>query len=187
MRLFKILNGLKSCHGGNHSWTIGEWFEVAGDLIACENGIHLCREQDLLHWLEKDIYDAEYDGEYMESEDKIVVRKARITKHYDNWNDRTARLFACWCARQVLHLNDDPRLIATIETAEKFADGLATDEQLNSASAAARAAAWDAARAAAWDAAKDAASVAARDAAWAAARGAQTKKLIDILDNGWQD
>ena len=96
--------------------------------------------------------------------------------------DRTMRLFAVWCARQALALvdNRDPRSVAACDTAERFANGLATDKELASAwvaaNAAASAAAWDAAsdaasdaaRAAAWDAASDAAWDAASDAAWAA-------------------
>src|SRR5574343_180747 len=163
MRLFKILNGLESCHGGDHTWKLGEWVEVAGEIEPCRNGIHLCRDKDLIHWLHNDIYVAEYDGELIKSDDKVVVRKARITKHLSNYNERTARLFACWCARQVVHLNDDPRVINCIEMAERYANGGASTMELTAARAAAR----DAARDAAWD--------------------AQTIKLIGILDNGWGD
>ena len=70
--------------------------------------------------------------------------------------DRTMRLFAVWCARQALALvdNRDPRSVAACDTAERFANGLATDKELASAwvaaNAAASAAAWDAASDAAW-------------------------------------
>jgi hypothetical protein len=59
------------------------------------------------------------------------------------------RFFAVWCARQVQHLLTDPRSIASIDVAERFALGSATDSDLSVA----QAAAWDAMRAAAWDAA----------------------------------
>jgi len=88
------------------------------------------------------------------------------------------RLAICACARTALKYvpagEDRPRL--TIECAERYARGMATDEELAAAGAAAwaaeRAAAWAAARAAAWDAARDAAWDAARAAAWAAERAA---------------
>ena len=67
---------------------------------------------------------------------------------------------------------DDPRSIAAIDIAEKYAHGNATGFELAAARAAARAAAWTAA----WAAASDAAS----DAAWAAARAAQSKRLLEI-------
>ena len=87
--------------------------------------------------------------------------------------DRELRLYAVWCARQVQHLMKDPRSLAALDVAEKFANGEATEQDL----AAARDAAGDAARAAARDAARDAAGDAARaaardvagDAAWDAA------------------
>ena len=97
---------------------------------------------------------------------------------------RTLRLFAVWCSRQALALiaDPDPRSVAAIDTAERFAVGEATVDEL-AAAWDASADAWDAARGAAWvaaRAARDAASGAARDAArdaanaaaWAAARAA---------------
>jgi hypothetical protein len=74
---------------------------------------------------------------------------------------REMRLYAVDCARMAQHLMTDPRSLDALNVAERHADGLATDEEL----AAARAAASDAA----WAAASDAALAAARDSAWAAA------------------
>ena len=47
------------------------------------------------------------------------------------------RLFAVWCARQVEHLNPDPRVKAAIDTAERYAHGDATDSELTLTRAAA--------------------------------------------------
>ena len=86
--------------------------------------------------------------------------------------DREIRLFAVECARQVQHLLTDPRSLAVLEVAERFANGQATSRELGEAwdtAGAAADAAWAEARAAA-----DAALAAARasDAAGAAARAA---------------
>jgi hypothetical protein len=78
--------------------------------------------------------------------------------------DKEWRLFAVCCARQVQHLMKDSRSLNALDVAERFANGLATEDELK--------AAWDAAGDAAWDAAGDAARAAAGDAAWAAARAA---------------
>jgi hypothetical protein len=89
--------------------------------------------------------------------------------------DREWRLFAVWCARQVQHLTTDPRSIAALDVAERFANGQATADELATARDAAWDAAWEtagaagAALAAAGKAAGDAIWGAARDAAWAAA------------------
>lgn len=97
---------------------------------------------------------------------------------------REIRLYAIWCARQVQHLMTDTRSVAALDVIERFANGKATEKELDAARDAARDAAldaWDAAWGAAWaawaarDAALDA-RAAARDAAWgawAAARAAR--------------
>ena len=100
------------------------------------------------------------------------------------------RLYAVWCARRVQHLMTDPRSVAALDVAERYAHGNATDEELAAAGAAAWAAwaaAWDAARAAAWAAAGAAAwaaAWAAGDAAWAAgaaARASQTTEFLRVV------
>jgi hypothetical protein len=103
-------------------------------------------------------------------------------------HDRTWRLFAVWCCRQVQSHMPDPRSLAALDVAEQHGKEEATDEELDAAGdaawaaakaatgtgagAAAGAAAWAAARAAAGDAAWTAAIAAAGAAAWAAARDA---------------
>jgi len=102
-------------------------------------------------------------------------------------SDKTLRLFAVACAREVQHLMTDQRSIAALDVAERYAHGDATKEELRTARAAAReAAAWEAAgaadaareaegaaRAAAWEAwvAAREAGEAGREAAWAAGAG----------------
>ena len=202
-RLFKVLGADgKPFHGGKGFWNLpangepGEWMPpIQGELVPCKNGYHLCREQDLLRWLGPTIWAAEYRGERIDDDEKVVVREARLIRQYTPWNERTARLFACDCAERIVHFcGDDDRPRNAIEVARRYANGKATDEEL----AAARAAAWAAAGAAAWAAAWDAAWAAARaaardaarDAAWAAAWAAawdaervwQTARLMEYLD-----
>jgi hypothetical protein len=102
-------------------------------------------------------------------------------------HDREIRLYAVWCARQVQHLMTDPRSLAALDVAERYAHGEATNAELDAAEAAAwdaaedkacaaAAAPWaaaeDAACAAPWAAAEDAACAAAAAAPWAAAEDA---------------
>ena len=94
------------------------------------------------------------------------------------------RKFAVWCARRVQHLMTDQRSINALDVVWRHSDGLATDEELAAARAAARAAAWAAAGAAA----RAAAWAAAGAAAWAAAWAAQSAKLKQVIDAGkWID
>jgi len=127
-------------------------------------------------------------------------------------DDRTLRKFAVWSARQVHHLMTDPRSTHALDVAERYAEGLATDEELAAARDAAVDAAWVAerspsladaraatlavTRAAAWAAgcaAQYAALYAAReaslyawDAAWAAARVAQAAWLRANATPNWE-
>ena len=80
-------------------------------------------------------------------------------------HDKEWRLFAVWCARKVQHLMTDPRSVAALDVAERFANGTATQEEL----------------AAAWAAARDAAMAAAWAAAMAAARKEQETEFRRIL------
>jgi hypothetical protein len=83
-------------------------------------------------------------------------------------HEREMRLFAVWCARQVQHLVTDPRSVAALDVAERYAAGLATREELE----AAWAAAWEAASSPTGAVASEAAGEAARSAAWAAGEAA---------------
>ena len=181
MKYYKVLRDGKSCNGGiyewslptknaNGTWTPGEWTKpIEGELVACENGYHLADETQLVRWLDKDIYEAEGEEMLLAPDDgtKWVCRRARLLRKVETWDNRTARLFAVWCARETLKLvdNPDPRSVNACDVAERYANGEATDEELAAASAAAGDAAWDA----------------ARDAARAAAWDAQSKKLIEML------
>jgi hypothetical protein len=50
-----------------------------------------------------------------------------------NGYEREIRLYAVWCARQVQHLMTDPRSIAALDVAERFARGEATKAKLEAA------------------------------------------------------
>jgi hypothetical protein len=61
--------------------------------------------------------------------------------------EREIQLYAVWCTRQVEHLMTDPRSIAVINVAERFANRMATQEELTLAGVAAKAAVSEVARA----------------------------------------
>jgi hypothetical protein len=193
MTLYKVLGtDRKPHHGGAGQWPKpGQWITASGPLKLCKKGtLHLCRRQDLVHWLGPEIWVAEARGEIIEGDDKVGCLEARLVRKLP-WDDLVARLFACDCAEIAMecHGNGYERSWNAIHVARSFALGLATKEEM----AAARAAAWDAARAAAvdaawyaardaaWHAARDAARDAAVDAAWYAERDFQTELLMQYL------
>jgi hypothetical protein len=170
-KFYKVLgrDGLV-CHGGTGVWRKNRWRGVRGPLVPCENGLHLCRAEHLVLWLGPTIWRAEYDGEMVDLDDKVVVRRARVTERIDAWNERTARLFAADCAERVLSLFEsvypgDDRPRAAIQAARDFAEARA----IETATAANAAWAAEAARAAVWAAEARAIETAtAANAAWAA-------------------
>jgi hypothetical protein len=148
--------------------------KIAGKLELCNKGYHLTDADHLLTWCQgNQLFEAETKEKILVGDDKVACRQVRLLRQVETWNDKNLRLFACWCIRQIWHLLTDERSRNAVVVAEKYANGLATQEELAAARDvvrdAVRAAAWDAARAAAWDAAWDAARDAARDAAWNAA------------------
>ena len=167
-RYFKVLNEDLSCYsGGTGKWTLGLERSVSGPLVPCENGIHACKDEQILNWLGPAIFEFEPIGdESIDHGDKVVFRAGRITKRL-RWDDRVARLFACDCADTAIALTVSPdlRSIDAVAVARRFADGKATRKELS----AARDASWDAAGIASWDAAGVAARAASWDASWDAA------------------
>ena len=79
-----------------------------------------------------------------------------VSNHRVPLDDRAARLFACWCAEQVVHLDPDPRVKNAIRVARRFANGRATQRELEAASEA---------------------------ASWAASEAAQCDKLRSMMSN----
>jgi len=113
----------------------------------------------------------------------VVLREDCISR-------RTLRLFACWCARQALSqvAEPDPRSVAAIAVAERYANGEASAAELATAESAAWKAWHAAAKAAEAEAvvaeAAAAAAVTARKAALGAsdaARADQVQRLIEML------
>ena len=212
MTLYKWLgHDGKPCNGGQGAWHLpngkpGEWMPKV-DVDPCVSGYHLCEEAHLIEWIGPTLWVAEGRGKKVDHGDKVVFEQARLIKQL-TWDNRIARLFACDCAERVLEIYEKqaPGNLAprnAIKVARMFANGEATQDELDAAWATAWAArdaedaAWaaraarDAARAAAWaaraarDAARAAAGVAARVAARAAARVA-ARAAARVAEQKWQ-
>jgi len=135
----------------------GKTYRVKGPLVMCEKGLHgsRCLIDALQYAPGPWICLVEIWGDVEEQSDKLVGRNRKVLKMIDG--TRLLHEFACDVAEMALKRAkvEDKRCWAAIETKRKWLDGKVTDEELDAAMAAARAAAWDAARAAAWDAAWD--------------------------------
>jgi hypothetical protein len=132
-----------------------------------------------------------YAGENWSGTILNVLRDPRVPAEDKIWlatrrnmlSDKTARLFAVWCAREAIKVSGwgDPRSLKAIEVAEAFAHGKAAKTELAAAYAAA-AAADAAAYAAAYAAAAAAYAAAAAAAAYAAAAAAAADAAAAAAD-----
>ena len=182
MKYYKFLRENGRSPYADYQWPLptesepGDWVEVEGKLVLCENGIHACRAGDLINWLGHSLYELEYAEEPEGSDNKVFGRKARLIRRVGAWNERTARLYAADCAEHVAHLWQSSEGVTwkpadTIAVVRQCANGNATSEEL----AAAGDAAW-----AVVDAA-GAARAAARAAAGAAETEWQLARLLEVL------
>lgn len=149
---FKFLT--KDNHGSlsGFKWPVpvggfpGEWVGVDGELVMCNNGIHVCEWKDVLAWLDARMYLVETEGGYVRGGDKLAFRRARLVHRVESWNDRTARLFAADCAERaagfwVPDYGLDWNPADAIDVARRFANGDANDQELRDAWSSAREAA----------------------------------------------
>lgn len=132
----------------------GKWLPKVEDLEKCARGYHACKADQLCDWLNERMFEVEYRGKVEDYGDKVNGAEMRFVREMPGWNEKNQRLAACDIAESVLHIFEkkhpkDKRPRECIETARRYANGKATQEEL----AAARDAARGAARGAAWDAA----------------------------------
>lgn len=73
------------------------WVEVEGRLATCERGVHVCRPEDLVHWIHDELWEVEFDGETQSGVDSLVTRRARLVQRVDAWSEGGSRRFVVAC------------------------------------------------------------------------------------------
>jgi hypothetical protein len=120
-RLYKTLQDGKSCHGGDHQWSLpnaegpGEWQEVVGDLVRCENGFHLTTHPKYRWGGTNEIYEVEVDISA-----GILVPNARSNSRRDygdydsdEWVARRVRLARRIIGDELIDLLRTVKLLST--------------------------------------------------------------------------
>jgi hypothetical protein len=121
------------------TWTPGDWMpRVEGELSLYGDGYKVGTLDQIINWLGPRIFEVEVGHEIIHDKKKSIVRTCRLLCEFTNWNEKSARLFACDCAERVLHIfehvfpsEDAPR--RAIETARRYVNGKATLEELKAA------------------------------------------------------
>ena len=125
-RYWKFLNAdLTPCHGGSGAWVVGQWREVSGNVVPCQNAIHACRPRDLTSWLGPALHPIELSEDVQVHDSKVYARAGVIGPRVEpGLNDQTWRLFAADCAARVKHIAKDKRSTAAIVLARAYAFGM---------------------------------------------------------------
>jgi hypothetical protein len=137
MQYYKVLDkDRKPFHGGKGIWPEpGQWLRVEGVLAPCENGIHICRPDNLLSWIGPEIWTVEYRGEHISRSDKVVVREARLTQKITAWTEKMQLRFLCACAYHCLpvleaHCSYEYRLRRALEGVRLFLQDKLTSKEM---------------------------------------------------------
>jgi hypothetical protein len=75
----------------------GAWVQTEGSLLLCRNGVHVCRAQDLAHWLHDELWETERDGDELPGLDCVVVRRARLVRRIEAWDEDGGARFGEAC------------------------------------------------------------------------------------------
>jgi hypothetical protein len=76
----------------------GSWVDAGGPLADCVRGVHACRTEELLDWLDDELWEIELAGDVRTGEDMLVAERGRLVRRLERWNDGLATEFAGACA-----------------------------------------------------------------------------------------
>jgi hypothetical protein len=75
----------------------GEWVEAEGPLEVCRTGIHACGPDDLIDWLDAELWRVELGEPVLESEAGFLASRGRLVSRVAEWDDDAARALAEAC------------------------------------------------------------------------------------------
>ena len=108
MKAYKFLTGDGSGRFSDFRWPRpegeepGAWVDSSGELEECRRGVHACTPEQMLNWLDDELWEIELGGKILQHEAKLVGERGRLVSRVHGWNARTAQEFteACvWRAR----------------------------------------------------------------------------------------
>jgi hypothetical protein len=76
----------------------GEWVEAAEPVADCRVGVHALRFEQLLDWIDDELWEVELDGAIAEREGMVVAERGRLVRRIEQWDEAAARSFADACA-----------------------------------------------------------------------------------------
>jgi hypothetical protein len=77
--------------------TAGDWVVTTGPIVVGRHGAHVCRADQLAHWLHDELWTVEIAGDEVAALDCVVVARARLVRHVTAWRGGGAAQFAAAC------------------------------------------------------------------------------------------
>ncbi len=81
----------------------GDWVETIDEVKQCFQGVHAIRTDDLLDWLDDELWEIELDGDIVDVGGMLVAERGRLLRRVDAWDEPTAAAFAADCALRARH------------------------------------------------------------------------------------
>ena len=124
----------------------GVWVEADAELDVCRHGIHACRADQLLDWIDDELWEIELGGELVESDTMLVAQRGRLLRRVDAWDGGAAHEFADVCVwrardhalrslRRVGLTRSSERLVGAVELGELQAGAVSALERSDGAAA----------------------------------------------------
>ena len=138
MKAYKFLGPGRVGLFSDFTWPApGVWVETHQSVVACVVGVHALRVEDLLDWIDDELWEVELGGEISEREGMLVAERGRLVRHVEQWDAAAAGTFADGCARRAAEVAADALRRAGLD---EHAGSLAHAEGLSSVQEAAVAA-----------------------------------------------
>jgi len=124
----------------------GAWVAAVERLEDCRHGVHACTPNQLLDWLDDELWEIELDGEIVAGDAMVVAERGRLLRQVAQWDGPTAQEFAdawAWRARDYalsslrrVGLTDEAeQLVGAVEFGEMQAGAVAAFERSDGAAA----------------------------------------------------
>lgn len=79
----------------------GAWLAAVGELEECRRGIHACTGEQLLDWIDDELWELELAAPVVATEAGLVAPRGRLLRRVAAWNAELASRFARRCASRV--------------------------------------------------------------------------------------
>jgi hypothetical protein len=76
----------------------GEWVDARHPVVDCVAGVHALRFEQLLDWIDDELWEVELDGAIVERMGMVVAERGRLVRRVEQWDGAAAWAFADACA-----------------------------------------------------------------------------------------